>query len=275
MNISIKAEAQLVFGGSVLTAGSRRRLKASAPGGMRSILGTIAICGSLFASSVGAAQASPPGVPWQTGAKWHRSLNKAVPGTLRLDPEGVEFRSAKLKRRWAYVDIHTFDVSLRELTLLTYESRPWHEPGERPFHFTLAEIMPPEIAAQFSERVGKPVQNGAPVPSAATIAEIPVHYRRWIGGSNGTLRLKDDGIDYVTEGSRDSRSWRWADIQTIASSNPYEFRVTGYREIVEFDLKQPMPGDLFETLWDHLYASGLNLSPSGTQLHLASQEARR
>jgi hypothetical protein len=33
-----------------------------------------------------------------------------------------------------------------------------------------------------------------------------------------------------------------------------------YREIVEFDLNQPMSRDLFEVIWDHLYATGLNLS---------------
>jgi hypothetical protein len=81
----------------------------------------------------------------------------------------------------------------------------------------------------------------------------------WSGGSNGTLRLKDSGIDYVTENGRDSRAWRWADIQTLANPNPYELRVTGFREIVEFDLKQPLSRELFERMWDYLYAAGLNL----------------
>jgi hypothetical protein len=89
----------------------------------------------------------------------------------------------------------------------------------------------------------------------------------WAGGSNGTLRLKDSGIDYVTENRRDSRTWRWADIQTIANPNPYEFRVTGFRDTVEFDLKQPMPRVLFDLLWDHLYASGLNLSAAEGEGH--------
>jgi hypothetical protein len=230
----------------------------------------------LFIIGVGAGLATPSHAQeWQTQAKWHRSLKKAVPGTLLLDDDGVEFRSAKFNQRWAYVDLHSFDLSARELTLDSYQNRPWHEPGERPFHFTLTDGMPPEIAAQFTERIGKPVRNGAPLPSAAAVAQIPAHHRLWAGGSSGILRLKDDGIDYVTESGRDSRSWRWADIETLANPNPYEFRVTGYREIVEFDLKQPMSRDLFEVMWDHLYTTGLNLSPGGGPLHHASQEARR
>jgi hypothetical protein len=204
---------------------------------------------------------------WQTAAKWHRALKKAEAGTLLLDGDGVEFRSAKLTHRWKYVEIHTFDLSLRELTLFTYQNRPWHEPGERPFRFTLSGAMPPAIANQFTERVGKPVRNGAPIPSTLAIEEISAHRRAWSGGSNGMLRLKDGGIDYVTENGRDSRSWRWADIQTLANPNPYEIRVTAFREIVEFDLKQPMSRDLFEQMWDRLYATGLNLSAAGKEVH--------
>jgi hypothetical protein len=204
---------------------------------------------------------------WQTPAQWHRFVKKAVPGTLLLDDEGVEFRSAKFNQRWAYVEVHSFDLSTRELTITSYQNRRWHEPGEQRFQFTLSEPMPPEIAAQFTERVGKPVRNGIPFPSVAAMAEIPAHHRLWSGGSNGTLRLKDSGIDYLTEDGRDSRSWRWADVQTLANPNPYELRVTGYREIVEFDLKKPMSRDLFEIMWDHLYAAGLNLSAFGGDEH--------
>ena len=212
---------------------------------------------------------------WQTPAKWHRTLKKAEPGTLVLDGDGVEFRSAKLTQRWTYVEIHTFDLSQRELTLLTYQNRHWHEPGERPFRFTLGEPMPAEIAAQFTQRVGKAVRNGMPTAQTAALADIPAHRRVWSGGSNGILRLKEDGIDYVTESEHDSRTWRWVDIQTIANPDPYEFRITGYREIVEFDLKQPLARAVFERLWDRLYATGLNLSPSGEPQHRGHEEAHR
>ena len=204
---------------------------------------------------------------WRTPASWHRLLKKAVPGSLVLDNAGVAFRSAKFNQRWAYVDIHSFDLSARELTITSYENRPWHQPGEQRYEFTLREPMPPEIAAQLTERVGKPVRNGIPLPSVAVLSEIPAHRRIWSGGSNGTLRFKDTGIDYVTENGRDSRTWRWADIQTIANPNPYELRVTGYRETVEFDLKKPLARVVFEQMWDRLYAADLNLSTAGGEEH--------
>ena len=202
---------------------------------------------------------------WHVPANWHRLLKKDVPGSLMLDDAGVQFRSPKFNQRWAYVDIHSFDLSARELTLDSYQNRPWHAPGEQRFRFTLAEPVPPEIAAQLTERVGKPVRNGIPLPSVAVLSEIPAHRRIWSGGSNGTLRLKDSGIDYVTENGRDSRTWRWADIQTIANPNPYELRVTGYRETIEFDLKLPLARAVFEQMWDRLYAADLNLKVTGVE----------
>jgi hypothetical protein len=197
---------------------------------------------------------------WQTPAKWHRTFKKSEFGILAFNAEGVEFRSQKSNRCWKYVDIHTFDLSQRQLKLLTYENRPWHEPGERPFRFTLSELMPPRIAAQLTDRVGKPVQNRVPLASAAAIQEIPAHHRALLGGSNGILRFKQDGIDYVSQNRRDNRSWRWSDIQTLANPNPYEFRIMAFREIAEFDLKQPLSRPVFDKLWDLLYARDLNLS---------------
>jgi hypothetical protein len=205
--------------------------------------------------------------PWQTQAQWHRLLNKDVPGTLILDDQGVEFRSSKITHRWTYIEIHSFSLSTRELTLTSYQNRAWHEPGELSFRFNWTEPMPPEIAAQFAERVAKPVQNGVPLLGVASLAELPAHHKTWSGGSNGTLRLKDRGIDYVTKDGRDSRAWRWEDIQTIANPNPYELRVAAYRETFEFDLKQPLSRSVFEQLWDRLFNADLNLSAGGAGEH--------
>ena len=69
---------------------------------------------------------------WQAPAQWHRLLRKTVRGTLLVDDGGVEFRSAKFHKRWAYVDIRSFELSLKEFTLNSYQNRPWHELVRRP-----------------------------------------------------------------------------------------------------------------------------------------------
>src|SRR5579863_1186475 len=236
----------------------------------------LAIPGGLsFAQSPASANAEAS-VKWQSPARWHQLFKKETPGTLILGDAGVEFRAPKFSHRWPYEEINTFELSntpaptgsgkkrprdVQELIITGYENRHWHEPGERRFRFTLAEAMPPAIAADLTGRVGRPVINGNPDSNQPVIAELPAHHRERFGGSNGQLRLRADGIDYVTADGHDGRSWRWSDIQTLANPDPYEFRVTAYREIVESDLKKPLSRELFDKLWDRLYAADLNVAP--------------
>ena len=139
-----------------------------------------------------------PAIDWQSPAQYRQLLKKAIKGTLLFDNEGIDFRAAKFSHRWLYGEIKTFDLSgARELIITDYENRHWHEPGERNFRFTLSLPMPSDTASEFTARVGRPVINGDPFPSAATIAELPAHHRERFGGSNGTLRLREDGIDYA------------------------------------------------------------------------------
>ena len=242
------------------------------------LFGAVAIaipCETVFAQATTSGSA-PDGVKWQSPARWHQLAKKAMPGTLLLDETGVEFRSTKFTHRWPYQEISTFELTttpppaerqqkklhdVQELVITGYENRHWHEPGERRFRFTFAQALPPAVAAEFANRVGRPVRNGDPDATEAVLAEFPAHHRERFGGSNGMLRLRPDGIDYVTADGHDGRSWRWSDIQTLANPNPWEFRVTGFREIVEFDLKQPLSRELFDRLWDRLYAADLNLAP--------------
>lgn len=191
---------------------------------------------------------------WQTSAKWERTVEPGVRGTLVVDDQGVAFKTTRDGMHWSYEQIRTLDLSPRELVVGTYENRRWSTPGQRSYHFRLSQPMPPDVARQLTARIGKPVRDAVPEPEASALAVIPAHRRARFGGSNGLLRLKTDGIDYVSADGRHSGSWRWADLQTLANPNPYELRLTGYREIVAFDLKTPLKRAIFEKLWDRLYA---------------------
>jgi hypothetical protein len=191
---------------------------------------------------------------WQTSAKWERPLHPSLGGTIVVDREGVKFQTARGVWDWSYENIRTLDLSPRELVVVGYENRRWNTPGQRSYYFRLSQPMPPDVASQLTTRVGKPSRNGLPEPESSALAVIPAHRRARFGGSNGILRLKTDGIDFVSADGRHSGAWRWADLQTLANPDPYELRLTGYREIVAFDLKTPLHRAIFETLWDRLYA---------------------
>jgi hypothetical protein len=69
-------------------------------------------------------------------------------------------------------------------------------------------------------------------------------------------------MDYLTTNGQGGRSWRWSDIQTLAKPDPFQLRVNSYRDTFTFELKQPMSRELFDRLWDEIYAHDLNSSVS-------------
>jgi hypothetical protein len=212
---------------------------------------------------------SPDVFTWQSRAKLHRGL-KAATGTLILNDRGIEFRSVDMRAShvWPYIEVKTFTITSNRLLIIDYEDNGHHLPGGRRFRFEINTLVPASIAAELAQRVVKPAENGNPDPRSPADLTIPARHGTRFGSTNGTLRFLDEGIDYLTSGGRDSRSWRWADIQTLANPTPYQLRVGGYLETYEFDLKQPMSRELFERLWDHVYAQDLNVGhKSGGERH--------
>jgi len=236
----------------------------------------LSFCLSSFIPSLSGSQDALSGqgvsLSWQSKARLRHRLT-STHGDLVVDGQGVEFRPAKGSAlRWFFVEIRTIDLtSPRHLSLTSYSNRHWHWPGDKEFRFELNTPMPPTIAAALVSKVGKPAVDGDPDSRAQSFASIPARHRTRTGGTNGVLHFREDGIDYVVTGAGGGRSWRWADIQTIANPDPYHFRVGGYLETSDFELKQPMTGDLFDRLWDSVYARALNVAGAAVGEHHADQ----
>ena len=192
---------------------------------------------------------------WESPARLHHAFGGKT-GRLTLSQDGVEFRPSNGSLlRWAFVEIKTFDLlNPRRLVITGYENRTWHRHGDREFRLDLSTPMPPRVAAELAAHVGKPVRNGEPNPTTPSFAIIPARHRTLRGGTNGTLRLGADGIEYVTTTGKGGRSWRWSDIDTLANPDPYHLTLTGYRETFDFELKEPISRMVFVRLWDQLYA---------------------
>jgi hypothetical protein len=193
---------------------------------------------------------------WESPARLHQAIGRET-GDLKIGGEGIEFRSHKGRMvKWPFVEVQTFLLLPRALTIETYQNRTHHLPGMQRFRFDLDKTVPPEIAAELSRQIQRPSKNGVPDPASQGIV-ILAHHRTLTGGTNGTLRLSDGGIDYVTGVRGDSRSWRWADLQTLSDPDPFHLLVFGYRDTYTFDLKEPLPRSLFFRLVDALDSNNL------------------
>jgi hypothetical protein len=194
------------------------------------------------------AGSAPAAFAWQTAARLRHALG-STRGTLHIGEHAIEFQGAKgAAQRWPYVEIESLDLGLRRLELTSYENRGWHRPGDRRYRFDLDAPMPGGVAAELARRVGKPVRNRIPLAQAAGFARLPARHRTRTGGSNGALRFTAQGIDYLTSKPGDSRAWRWRDLQTVSNPDAYHLTVFAYRDTFSFELKEPMPSELFDRL---------------------------
>lgn len=194
---------------------------------------------------------------WESPARLHRSLDFRDRGILVIDAGGVQFRPTKGHRlSWTFEEIHTAYVAPHRLTIKSWSNRSLHLPGEREYRFDLTEVVPAVIAASLARAIGRPSQNAIPDADAdaPAIASIPARHRTLTRGTNGVLRFRRDGIDYVTASSGDSRSWRWADLQTLSNPDPYHLFIFGYRDTYTFDLKKALPRGLFDRMTDEIYS---------------------
>src|SRR5579885_2563269 len=178
----------------------------------------ILLTGTLFALSFPLASRSQgtsadetlDSLKWESKSRLH-GVFRSTRGDLFVNGNGVEFRPLNgLPLRLSFgdqgvtdlksvriADIKSLRIAPKRLVLVSYENRRWHRGGDREFRFDLDSAVPIEVAADLIKRVGKPSINGLPDPQAPALAMIAARRRTLAGGSNGVLRFRAVGIDYV------------------------------------------------------------------------------
>lgn len=209
------------------------------------------IAGALVATGAAQQVVAPR---WETSARLHGALLSKDSGTLVINESGVEFRPEHGDtKEWTFLDIHSFSIAPHQLLLQTFTNRSLHRPGEKSYRFDLDQAVPPTIATFLAKEVSRPSRNTTPNPRIQDIASIPARHRRLIDSTNGVLRFQQEGIQYISGSLKDSRSWRWADLQAISEPDPYHLSVFGYRDTYTFDLKAPLSRKLFDWATDEIF----------------------
>jgi hypothetical protein len=225
----------------------------------------------LLLASAGRAQATPPGATrqsadaqsenspqppaWESPARLRHGMIGGTPGTLHVDSRGVEFVPLKgASMRWTSTEIKDLDLEKYRIVLIGYDNRGWHLPGTRRFDLEFKKEITPAVAASLTNEIRRPVRNGIPDPQAPAVAVIAARRSKHFGGSNGFLRIRQLGIDYVTAQRGQSRSWSWTDLQTLSRPDPYHLLVFGYRDSYAFDLKETLSRDVFNHLSDEIWS---------------------
>ena len=176
------------------------------------------------------------------------------PGDLHIDAQGVTFQSKDGK---ANVSIKMQDLreasvaDPRALRFETYEVDKWKPIERREYTFRAPPDSPLDELAQFlSGRVHRPVVGHYWDGSRF---EVAAYHRRTFGGSDGTLRIGEESIQYLSENAADARTWLYRDIETVGRPDSFRFRVTTNRETYVVELKEALPEAAYELAWSRVY----------------------
>lgn len=190
---------------------------------------------------------------WESPARLRAALG-GMPGTLRIGSQGIDFLPNKgANTHWSFNQIESLDLEKNRVVLLSFDNRKWPLPGTRRFDLRVKNEITATVAWSLTEKIARPVRNGIPDHDAPADTVIAVRRSKHYGGSNGLLRIRQQGIDYVTAQPGQSRSWRWLDIQTLSDPDPYHLFVFGYRDTYAFDLKDALPREAFNHASDEIW----------------------
>jgi len=176
------------------------------------------------------------------------------PGDLHVDAQGVAFRSKDGKTNITIKMQDLREASVADphaLRFETYEVEKWKPMERRAYTFRASPDAPLDALAQFlATKVHRPVVGHYWQGSQF---EVPAYHRRTFGGTNGTLRIGEDSIQYLSDRPADARTWLYRDIETIGRPDAFRFRVTTNRETYVVELKDELPAGAYELAWRKVY----------------------
>ena len=179
----------------------------------------------------------------------HEHLRKGCTGAMTVDENGVRFTGAKKHAwSWKYEDIQQLRLAPESIYILTYKDSKLRLGEDRGYNFT-GKIPTEELYALLKDRMDQRFVAAVGQVRDLPSWSLPVKHLRPIVGSEGTLAFGADAIVYSTPAKAESRTWRYSDIESIASSGPFQLTITSLEKGFNFQLKQPITEARYNQLW--------------------------
>jgi hypothetical protein len=183
----------------------------------------------------------------------HRHLHGRCIGDLQIDTAGVSFGTAgglaagdpKHAGHWKLEDIRELKLAPDHVYVLTYH---------RGYDFR-GEVPAQKLYAALRNAMDRRLVLEAAEPPRPALYSVPVKHR---GGGEGVLAFGDDALVYTSDARDESRTWRYRDIDNIATSGPFQLTLTTFerarahyhdRKDFNFELKQPITEAQYNRLW--------------------------
>lgn len=195
----------------------------------------------------------------QTFSVRHVHFRDEGPGTMLVTQDGITFiekgKHGAHSRNWQYEGILQLQLSEDRLTVRDYDRHADSFLLPRGF----AAAVYPAWHAKLDQRFVAALAPSSP----PTLAEFPARMTGLFHGVEGKLYFGEDEIVFRADKAEASRTWRFADIENIASAGPFDLSIVTMehrgREF-RFELQRPMEEARFNELWRKVVGKTLNES---------------
>ena len=194
----------------------------------------------------------------------HEHTVGSCQGELVIGETDIRFEADNRKdsRIWAYTHIKKIErPDLNRLTLYTYEDQTWQFGRDRPFDFTFLDgSVTDEVFSFIVTRISHNEAPPTPPSPPGGRFELAAKHLHTFGGCEGTLKISDTYIEYVTR-SKDSRLWKYLDIKRFDHQSTYRLDLYTYEDQTwqlgrdkgfRFQLKEALEPQVYEFMRSRL-----------------------
>jgi hypothetical protein len=175
----------------------------------------------------------------------HEHLRKGCDGTMTVDDAGIRFDGGKGHVwSWKYEDIQQLTLLPAGLNILTYKDSKLRLGADVEFKFA-GELPSDELFREWSVRLDQRFVAGQIFE--LTGERMAAKRLGMIQGSEGSLIFGEAAIGW--QSARESRRWRYQDIQNVSSAGPFQLTITTFEKQFDFQLKQPISETRYNQLW--------------------------
>jgi hypothetical protein len=195
----------------------------------------------------------------------HQRLSRDTGGTLVIDAQGVAFQNAKGTWRWPFRNIQQLEIAPEQLRVLTYQDARWKLGADREYRFNLLSSGTFADAYQFLKtRLDQRLVAALPDPEVKPVWELAAKHLLRFGGREGVLAFGRDRLVWSSRNKDESRTWRYADIDSVSSTGPFQLTITTYERALahygslkgfNFQLKEGLGEDRYNLLWQRVNES--------------------
>ncbi|MFQ5776994.1 MAG: hypothetical protein ACE5IP_03190 [Terriglobia bacterium] len=166
-------------------------------------------------------------------------------------------------RIWTYSQIKKVERrGSRRLVIFTYEDQALQFGRDKPFDFDFLDGQVSDELVNFMiTRLSRPPQTNPPDVPPSGRYELAVKHRHTFGGCEGTLKITDTHIEYVTRRTKDARLWSYLRIKRIQQPSLFRLDIHTFEDqalkfgrdkVFRFELKEPLEPVVYEFMQRHL-----------------------